>query len=190
MRWMQMYTLSTPDPKVTGHLAWATVTANRAGSVKARWLNTLKLATSIALACALLQGSAPQEPARPALSPSQIAEYRKSLKMPLAKTIRGFFRQYHSKARAEAIDLVLCDELQKHADAETQSRFVLALVEGNLFGGEWATIIFQAKPNVIIRVWVKNNEVMAVVDSTRSKAEQKKMVAMAADFLADPKFGI
>ena len=153
-------------------------------------MNGIKLVTTIALACSLLQGSAPQEPARLALTPSQIAEYRRQLKTPLAKTIRGFFNQYHSKARAEAIELVLCEELQKHPDAETKSRFVLALVEGSLFGGEWATIIFQAKPHAMFKVWVKNDEVMAVADSTRSKAEQKKMLAMAADFLADPKFGI
>jgi hypothetical protein len=107
-------------------------------------MTVLKLPASFILACTLLHGSAPQEPARLTLTPSQIAQYRKELKSPLVKTIRRFFNGYHSKNRVQAIDLVQCSELQRHPDAETKSRFVLALVEGNLFGGVWATIIFQA----------------------------------------------
>ena len=153
-------------------------------------MNLLKFPASMILACTLLHGSAPQEPARLALTPSQIAQYRKELKTPLAKTIRRFFNGYHSKDRAQAIDLVQCAELQRHPDAETKSRFVLALVESNLFGGVWATIIFQAKPYTIFNVWVKNNEVLAVADNKLPEEQKRKMIAMAADFLADPKFGI
>ena len=80
--------------------------------------------------------------------------------------------------------------MQRHPDAETKSRFVLALVEGNLFGGVWATIIFQADPHTIFNVWVKNNEVMGVADSKLPEDKKRQMIGMAADFLADPKFGI
>jgi hypothetical protein len=153
-------------------------------------MTVLKLPASFILACTLLHGSAPQEPARLTLTPSQIAQYRKELKSPLVKTIRRFFNGYHSKNRVQAIDLVQCSELQRHPDAETKSRFVLALVEGNLFGGVWATIIFQAEPHTIINVWVKNNEVMAVADSKLPEDKKRQMIEMAADFLADPKFGI
>ena len=153
-------------------------------------MTILRLPASFILACTLLYGSAPQEPARLTLTPSQIAQYRKELKSPLAKTIRRFFNGYHSKNRAQAIDLVQCSELQGHPDAETKSRFVLALVEGNLFGGVWATIIFQAEPHTILNVWVKNNEVLGVADSKLPEDKKRQMIDMAADFLADPKFGI
>ncbi len=153
-------------------------------------MTVLKLPASFILACTLLHGSAPQEPARLTLTPSQIAQYRKELKTPLVKTIRRFFNGYHSKNRVQAIDLVQCSELQRHPDAETKSRFVLALVEGNLFGGVWATIIFQAEPHLVLNVWVKNNEVMAVADSKMPEDKKRQMIDMAANFLADPKFGI
>jgi hypothetical protein len=39
-------------------------------------------------------------------------------------------------------------------------------------------------------VWVKNNEVMAVADSKLPEDKKRQMIEMAADFLADPKFGI
>ena len=153
-------------------------------------MTVLKLPASFILAYTLLHGSVPQEPARLALTPSQIAQYRKELKTPLAKSIRRYFNQYHSKRRAQATDLVQCSELQRHPDAETKSRFVLALVEGNLFGGVWATIIFQAEPHTILNVWVKNDEVMAVADSKLPEDKKRQMIEMAAEFLADPKFGI
>ena len=50
-------------------------------------MTTLNLPAAFILACTLLHGSAPQEPARLALTPSQIAQYRKELKTPQAKTM-------------------------------------------------------------------------------------------------------
>ena len=50
-------------------------------------MTALNLPAAFILACTLLIGSAPQEPTRLTLTPSQIAQYRKELKTPQAKTM-------------------------------------------------------------------------------------------------------
>lgn len=136
-----------------------------------------------------LMGKPPQDPNAPlVLTRAEVSKYRKTLALPAIKVIRQFFNQYHSKRRKEAIQYAITTDLQARPDAETRSRFLVAYVQGNLFGGVWITLIFEGEPHALLEVWVKAGEVFAVTNSTLPQEEQDRLVRRALPYLKDPKF--
>lgn len=122
------------------------------------------------------------------LTRTEAAQYRKTLALPTVKVIRKFFTQYHSKKRQEVIESAICTDLQARPETHTRGRFLVAYIQGNLFGGEWVTVIFEAEPHALLCVWVKAGEVFAVANSTLPQEEQDSMVRRALPYLKNPKF--
>lgn len=127
----------------------------------------------------------------PPLTPQEFARYEQTKRSSTVRAIRTFLNGYHSRRRAKAMgECVACDELKALPDELTRGPFIVAVVDRNLFGGEWVTIIFQARPHLLLSVWVHHGDVVAVTRGLMPPGEQRDLIERAANWLADPHYGV
>jgi hypothetical protein len=81
-------------------------------------------------------------------------------------------------------------DLSQHSREESQGRFVVVTSNPFLLGGELVTVIFQRKPNLMLRVWVKDEAVKSVFDFRRPPEERAILLDHVAEFLSSPEFGL